>query len=51
MRVVLGNAWRDPQEALALRDMMLDLRYCDGSVPLRRLAGVAGRSRLLEPDQ
>jgi DNA-binding LacI/PurR family transcriptional regulator len=28
--IVLGNARRDPQEALLLRDMMLDLRYCDG---------------------
>ncbi len=28
--LVLGNARRDPREALALRDMMLDLRYCDG---------------------
>ena len=28
--IVLGNARRDPREALALRDMMLDLRYCDG---------------------
>jgi DNA-binding LacI/PurR family transcriptional regulator len=26
--LVLGNARRDPREALALRDMMLDLRYC-----------------------
>lgn len=28
--LVLGNAKRDPQNALALRDWMLDLRYCDG---------------------
>ena len=28
--LVLGNAKRDPEEALALRNMMLDLRYCDG---------------------
>jgi DNA-binding LacI/PurR family transcriptional regulator len=28
--LVLGNAKRDPEEALALRDTMLDLRYCDG---------------------
>jgi DNA-binding LacI/PurR family transcriptional regulator len=28
--LVLGNAKRDPEEALALRDKMLDLRYCDG---------------------
>jgi DNA-binding LacI/PurR family transcriptional regulator len=28
--LVLGNARRDPREALKLRDMMLDLRYCDG---------------------
>jgi DNA-binding LacI/PurR family transcriptional regulator len=28
--LVLGNARRDPREALQLRDMMLDLRYCDG---------------------
>ena len=28
--IVLGNAKRDPEEALALREMMLDLRYCDG---------------------
>jgi LacI family transcriptional regulator len=28
--LVLGNAKRDPERALALRDTMLDLRYCDG---------------------
>ena len=28
--LVLGNARRDPQEALALRNTMLDMRYCDG---------------------
>jgi DNA-binding LacI/PurR family transcriptional regulator len=28
--LVLGNAQRDPEEALALQEMMLDLRYCDG---------------------
>lgn len=28
--LVLGNARRDPEEALLLRDMMLDMRYCDG---------------------
>lgn len=28
--VVLGNARRDPEEALALRHTMLDMRYCDG---------------------
>jgi len=28
--LVLGNAKRDPEEALALRDKMLDLRFCDG---------------------
>lgn len=28
--VVLGNAKRDPENALALRDRLLDLRYCDG---------------------
>ena len=28
--VVLGNARRSPDEAMALRDTMLDLRYCDG---------------------
>jgi DNA-binding LacI/PurR family transcriptional regulator len=30
--LVLGNAAREPQEALALRQMMLDLRYCDGLI-------------------
>lgn len=28
--LVLGNAKRDPESALALRDRMLDPRYCDG---------------------
>jgi LacI family transcriptional regulator len=28
--LVLGNAKRDPKNALALRDRMLDLGYCDG---------------------
>lgn len=28
--LVLGSAKRDPENALALRDRMLDLRYCDG---------------------
>ncbi len=28
--LVLGNARRDPAQALALRDQMLDMRYCDG---------------------
>lgn len=28
--LVLGSARSDPDEALALREMMLDLRYCDG---------------------
>jgi DNA-binding LacI/PurR family transcriptional regulator len=28
--IVLGNARRDAREALALRDTMLDLRFCDG---------------------
>ena len=28
--LVLGNAKRDPENALALRDRMLDLGYCDG---------------------
>lgn len=28
--LVLGNAKRDPGNALVLRDRMLDLRYCDG---------------------
>ena len=28
--LVLGNAKRDPENALTLRDWMLDLRYCDG---------------------
>jgi LacI family transcriptional regulator len=28
--LVLGNAKRDPEKALALRDRMLDPRYCDG---------------------
>lgn len=28
--LVLGNAKRDPEQALALRDKMLDMRYCDG---------------------
>lgn len=28
--LVLGNAKRDPENDLALRDRMLDLRYCDG---------------------
>jgi DNA-binding LacI/PurR family transcriptional regulator len=28
--LVLGNAKRDLEEALKLRDMMLDMRYCDG---------------------
>jgi DNA-binding LacI/PurR family transcriptional regulator len=28
--LVLGNAKRDPEQALALREMMLDMRYCDG---------------------
>ncbi len=28
--LVLGNAKRDPENALVLRDRMLDLRYCDG---------------------
>jgi len=28
--LVLGNAKRDPEQALALRDTMLDLRFCDG---------------------
>jgi DNA-binding LacI/PurR family transcriptional regulator len=28
--IVLGNARRDPERALALRDRMLDLRFCDG---------------------
>jgi LacI family transcriptional regulator len=28
--IVLGNAMRDPRNALALGERMLDLRYCDG---------------------
>ena len=45
--LVLGNAKRDPEQALALRTTMLDMRYCDGILLCGDLAGSEEEKHLL----